>query len=41
MLTNLENKLKQVEVSDGPVFEFVPQIHVHSDLNKWFCQFSI
>ena len=38
MLTNLENKLEHVEVSDGPVFEFVPQIHVHSDLNKWFCK---
>ena len=37
MLSELEKKLQNVEVSDGPTFAFVPKVHVHSDMNKWFC----
>lgn len=37
MLSTLEHKLDGVEVSDGPTFSFVPKVHEHADLSKWFC----
>lgn len=37
MISDLEKKLDQVELSDGPSFAFVPKVHVHGDVSKWFC----
>lgn len=37
MLSQLEKKLENVEVSYGPKHEFVPKVHSHHDMSKWYC----
>lgn len=37
MISDLEKKLDRVEVSDGPGFAFVPKVHDHGDVSRWFC----
>ena len=37
MLSQLEKKLENVEVSYGAKHEFVPKVHNHHDMSKWYC----
>ena len=38
LVHHLEAKLKDKELSTGPTYDFVPKIHDHHDLSRWFCE---
>ena len=38
LVKNLEHKLKDKELSTGPTYDFVPKVHDHHDLSRWFCE---
>lgn len=38
LVHHLEAKLKDKELSTGPTYDFVPTVHDHRDLSRWFCE---
>jgi hypothetical protein len=38
VIRNLEDKLKDVQIDTEPDYGFVPKVHDHHDLNRWFCE---
>lgn len=38
IVQHLEKKLEDKELSTGPRYDFVPKVHDHQDLSKWFCE---
>lgn len=38
LVQNLEARLASKELGTGPTYDFVPKMHDHHDLSRWFCE---
>jgi len=38
IIEKLETKLETKEINNEHKFEFIPKIHIHEDLSRWFCE---